>query len=455
MTNTVSLENFGATIKSTTLKNGIKLVSAYKPKSPVYIVISLLAGSRFDHAGKEGLSHLLEHLLVSGTKKFPKKEDLARKIDSVGGLFGATTGVESLFLWASFPDSGDFRVVLEVLSEELLNSTFAPNSFSKERDAILAEIGRKNSNPVGLLSEISKKLVFQGTRLEYSTLGTPESLRGISIDDVVDQYKNVLKTSGILVFVSGDITHANALESAEKCFGKISKEKIAALNSALPIIRKETITTNNSLKTDHISISLDFRAQNFFGELFSASRVLATILGRGKASRLAIRLRQEAGLVYEFNVGSLGFEDSGVFSIRTSTAKNSLEKVLKIIAGELQNISKSKIDEREVKMAKVKMVKSLRLSLETSEAFANFHTYPNLIAKSRWTVEDYIKGINAVTPDDILKYAKKYLNRNSWYLSAVGNITNEELIDIASRVWKTRIYHTNPPKTIDFDVLKP
>jgi predicted Zn-dependent peptidase len=76
----MKMEKFGVDFNETSLTNGVKLYSFYKPNSPIYFRVYFYAGSQFDE-GNPGLAHFCEHIMVSGTEKYPTKTILNEKIE--------------------------------------------------------------------------------------------------------------------------------------------------------------------------------------------------------------------------------------------------------------------------------------------------------------------------------------------------------------------------------------
>lgn len=131
---------------------------------PVFARATFLSGSRFDHPGKEGTSHFLEHMIVAGTKRFPSKDKLAAYIEQFGGGFSAFTGADSVSVNVAVGDPADLEKAFEVMHEILTESTFESSTVETERGSILRELGDKKSNPSEMVWEVYRKLFFREPR---------------------------------------------------------------------------------------------------------------------------------------------------------------------------------------------------------------------------------------------------------------------------------------------------
>jgi len=86
-----SQAGLGEQVFETTLSNGLKVILLENPKAPLITFhIWYRVGSRNEEWGKTGLSHMLEHMMFKGTKKYGP-EDYSRIIQENGGETNAFT----------------------------------------------------------------------------------------------------------------------------------------------------------------------------------------------------------------------------------------------------------------------------------------------------------------------------------------------------------------------------
>ncbi len=82
-----TLEDFNVKRETFNLSSGTHVVLFNRPKMPVHILVTFIAGSRFDPEGKEGLAHFMEHMLLAGTKTYTTKDIMAGFIEDLGGFY--------------------------------------------------------------------------------------------------------------------------------------------------------------------------------------------------------------------------------------------------------------------------------------------------------------------------------------------------------------------------------
>ena len=116
--------------KKTVLDNGITVVTesiAYY--STVSIGIWWKAGSRYETAGVNGISHFIEHMLFKGTTG-RTAYDIAREIDAIGGSLNAFTGREYTCLYARVLRK-DLNVALDIIADMYRDSLFSSEDIEK------------------------------------------------------------------------------------------------------------------------------------------------------------------------------------------------------------------------------------------------------------------------------------------------------------------------------------
>jgi len=103
------------------LPNGLTIIVQEDRTAPVASVQAWCAtGSIYEdqHLGA-GLSHILEHMLFKGTKTRSTNE-IAQKIQDVGGYVNAYTSFDRTVFWIDVPKDG-VSTALDILSDAMMN----------------------------------------------------------------------------------------------------------------------------------------------------------------------------------------------------------------------------------------------------------------------------------------------------------------------------------------------
>ncbi|MDD3661587.1 MAG: pitrilysin family protein [Candidatus Dojkabacteria bacterium] len=424
--NSLSAEDLGTRREETFLSNGSKLVVLERPRAPIHLRAVSIGGARFDPPGQEGTAHFLEHMLLAGTPRFPTKDRLAAYIERYGGEIGATTGWERLSINSTVADPDDLGVCVDLMHEMLLDPLFDPRTVEMERGAILRELGAKVSSPEKMLMELYPRLFFGGTDLGRSILGTPESIRSISRDDLIRFYKEVV-TSGRLLFVACGGTQVHDLKdhAEQSLLVPASVPLKAAEELPLPIGGQILVERYPGLEQVHILFGFRFQTSSEADNL--ALEMIAESLGGGRASSLKRLLRYERGLTYEASAGAQRNSDSGRFLIKTSTSRQNVQEVLDVLAGEIRRVVTSGLSQEELVFGQTRKIKSLRMRLQDSRSWVEQYSDWERGVGGPFGIKAYSEAILRCTPEATQRAAQKYFGSNSWYLAMCGDIEPDDV----------------------------
>ena len=149
------------------LSNKIKVLYFNFPfMKSTEVSMFLKGGSLFESESQVGLSHFLEHILFTGTKKFPHRMDLSEAIKQTGGSINGHTSKE---LW-HYPikvTDGYIPLAFEALSEMLRNPLLKKEDVEKEKNIIKEELQRIVDKPSDYLGRsIMPQTIFQNVALK-------------------------------------------------------------------------------------------------------------------------------------------------------------------------------------------------------------------------------------------------------------------------------------------------
>ena len=119
-----------------TLANGLRIIGERIPHfRSVSVGLWIGAGSQYERAEENGLSHFLEHMMFKGTQRRSARQ-IAEEMDAVGGQMNAFTAKECPCYYAKVIDE-DLPLAMDILSDVLLHSTCDERELEKEKGVIL------------------------------------------------------------------------------------------------------------------------------------------------------------------------------------------------------------------------------------------------------------------------------------------------------------------------------
>src|SRR5262245_39979706 len=187
------------------LPNGLTIVVQEDHSAPVASVQAWCSTGSIDedqHLGA-GLSHILEHMLFKGTKTRGKNE-IAQKIQDVGGYINAYTSFDRTVFWIDVPKDG-VATALDVLADAMMNSTLPPDEYNKEQEVIRREFAMGFDDPDRMSVQLLLATAFQRHPYRLRVIGQLEVYNQLTRGQVMDYYKSRYVPNNLTFIVVGDV----------------------------------------------------------------------------------------------------------------------------------------------------------------------------------------------------------------------------------------------------------
>ena len=137
-------------------------------------------------------------------------------------------------------------------------------------------------------------------------------------------------------------------------------------------------------------------------------RVLTTILSGGMSSRLFQKLRNDMGICYYVNAENDTYTDHGVFQVSAGLDNKRVKEGIVAILEELRRLRTDSVSEDELNKVRQQIQGNLYLGLETSDSFAEYCGYQEILKRPIKTPEQIIAETEAVTAEDIKRWPTKF-----------------------------------------------
>ncbi|HST29261.1 MAG TPA: pitrilysin family protein [Chthoniobacterales bacterium] len=397
------------TAKKWVLPDGLTLIVKEDRSAPVASVQAWCAtGSIFeDEKLGAGLSHILEHMLFQGTKT-QKANDIAQKIQDVGGYINAYTSFDRTVFWIDVPKEG-VESALNVLSDAMMNSTLPPEEYNKEQEVIRREFAMGYDDPDRMASLLLFATAYQRHPYRFPVIGEMGIYNQLTQDQVMQYYKSRYVPNNLTFIVVGDVDAdkiRQQLTGFFKDYPAKSLKPVFVPEEPPQLGRREV---HNEFATELSRIYLAWHIPELTHPDVPAIDLLSTILGDGRSSRLYRRVREQAGLAFSVSAFSYTPGDPGLFGIEATIdpkKRDDAEKLILQIIGELKQAG---VTADELMKAK-KMTLSHHLdALTTMRGQASDIGSNWLLTRNLDFSRDYLTAVQKVTLDDIKRVAAKYL----------------------------------------------
>ena len=416
--------------KRIVLKNGMVLLLAEKHEIPMVTVsMAIKAGSVAEPAEKPGLASLTASLLTQGTARRTANQ-ISREIDFIGGSLSVSGGDD-------YASAGlrvlkkDLRTGLDLLADVLLHPAFDQKEIDRKVKETLAAIRQSKDEPEVIAGEAFTKAVFGSHPYGKTNDDVEAYLPKLVRQDVVDFYSRRYGPNDAIIAVVGDVTEKEIVPLLNEYFkGWEPAEKAAPSHSAPPAIGAVVVKkldkkiTQANIAMGHLGISRE-------NPDYYAVMIMNYILGGGGfSSRLMDNIRDNRGLAYDVHSSFSAQKEPGSFRVWVQTKSESANQAIEEIFKELNRIRTEPVTEKELADAKAYLTGSFPLRMDTSAKIAGMMTSMEIYNLGLDYPQMYPRLINAVTREDLLRVAKKYLDPEKIVVVVLGDQDAIKLKDL-------------------------
>ena len=457
-----------------TLKNGLTVLFAERHGAPVFSTLyGFKVGSVDEWPGITGTAHLFEHMAFKGTprigtKDYEKEKVLMDKIaklgrdwsvelakgdradkDKVAALraeltkleqeqkalivkdeidlvysnaggtgLNAGTGTDQTMYIISLP-ANQFELFCLIESERIRNTVL--REFYIERSVIQEE--RKQTTdavPTRLLSEMFMGAAFLAHPYKNPVVGWASDIGSVTLEEA-QAFKNLYYTpNNCVLAVVGDIYPAKAIPLVEKYFGDIPRgEDPPVFRTVEP---KQLGERRIRFEFDaEPQLMMGYHKPNFPSKEDAAATVLAYILTTGRTSRIYKDLIQDKQLAVSVYAGQgPGTRFPNLFTF-TAVPRfpHTVEEVEKGILEHVEKVKAEPVTEHELQKVKNNIDASYIRSMASNFGIAAQIVRYQLLYGDWKLFKKYRELIAAVTPADIMDFAKTYLTPENRTVAAL------------------------------------
>ncbi len=413
-------------LQKSTLDNGIRVVTERMPGlHSVTVGFWVQNGSRHEEVSLNGISHFIEHMLFKGTTTRSSLQ-IAKEIDSVGGVLNAFTGREFSCYFAKV--LGDkLPHAISLLSDLVLNSVFEEKEIEKERKVILQEISMVEDSPDEQVHDLFSESIWHSHPLGQPVLGKVDTVSRISRDMLLQVMQQRYHGQNILIVAAGDLLHQEIIDQIEQVFSVVPAGAPDNL-CTLPDYRPGVRVTAKELEQVHFCLGCKALPQNHDDRF--VLHLLNSILGGSMSSRLFQEVREQRGLAYSIYSYLNTHSDAGALIVYGGTRPDKLSETIKLVLDQFAGLKQGYIGSEELHMAREQMKGTLLLSLESTDNRMTRLAKNEIFLGRQPVIEEIISEIDAVTVDALTRVANQLLTDDSLNLQVVGP-TNRSQVPIS------------------------
>lgn len=349
-------------IRQTVLGNGVTVVTEHMPGlRSAALGFWVRTGSVDEAPGQEGLSHFMEHMLFKGTPSRSAIE-ISMAFDALGAELNAFTAKEHTCFYARMVDK-NLPACFEILSDMLVNSSFAEAEVQLEREVVLEELASSEDMPDDHVFELFSGALFPGNPLGRPVLGRRQTVSVFSGDDLRRYHRKNYVGGNVVVVACGNVSHDEVACLAGECLVGLPGGP-SRVRAGYPAgSSQRLVAEQRDGEQAHIVIGCPaFGAgdrQRF------AWQVVDSALGGTMSSRLFNEVREKRGLVYSVYSESSLFCSIGQFEVYAATRPDNIEQVVEVIGGELDRMAREGMGRDELERVREMVCGTYVLSMES------------------------------------------------------------------------------------------
>jgi len=385
------------------LPNGLKVLVVENNKLPRISYNLTIDNAPYAEGKIKGVSDMMSSLLGNGTKSIPK-DAFNEEVDFLGASlnFGANGAYASGLSKYS-------RRVMELMADGAINPIFAQEEFDKEKAKFIEGIKAEEKSVPSIARRVEQVLAY-GINHPNGEYVSNETINAISLNDVVQNYTSYFTPENAYLVIVGDVKFDEVKKNVTELFGPWKKATSPTVKYTDPKDVQYTqinfVDASNAVQSEiaavHIT-NLKMTDKDYFAAL-----VANQILGGDFNSYLNMNLREANGWTYGARSSLRGNKYVGNFGISTQVRNAVTDSAVVEILKEFKRIRTEKVSDVTLKNVKAGYIGKFVMDIEKPTTVARYALLTKTQGLPADFFENYIKNINAVTTDDVLRVSKKY-----------------------------------------------
>lgn len=403
------------------LSNGIPIVVSPVRKLPLVTVYLLVdAGAVSEPTGLDGVAQLTARLLLEDGEA--GDASIAEQFEALGASVDAHADWDAAVVSVTVLRE-HLREALRLFRHVVRSPAFPAREVERLKAERLADLLQMQADPRSLADEGFARAVYhESSRFARLDGGTRQSVSALDDAEVRSFYDARYQPGAMTVIVTGDVDAADARSMLDETLGDWrgdSPPRSAAIDlpatthRAVHVVHKPD-AAQTELRIGHVGIP---RAHpDYF-----AVMVMNAVLGGLFSSRINLNLREAHGYTYGAFSGFEWRRQSGPFVVSTAVKSEVTHLAAREILQEIDRIRSQEIARDELSLATSYLDGVFPIRFETTDAIAGALASQALYELPPDYFDTYRERVLAVTPQEILQAAQRYLHPEMLQIVAAGD----------------------------------
>jgi predicted Zn-dependent peptidase len=398
------------------LPNGLKVLVVENHKLPRVSYSLTIDNTPYAEGNKKGVDDLTSSLIGNGSTK-TAKDPFNEEIDFLGANINFySSGASASGL------SKHAKRIMELMAEGALMPNFTQDEFDKEKEKLIEGLKTQEKSVTAVASRVERVLAY-GRNHPSGEYLSEETINNVSLEDVKENYRTYFVPEHAYLVIVGDVKTKDVKKLVENLFGSWTKATAPRLSYSNPsnvqYSQINFVDMPNAVQSEITilnTVNLKMTDADFFPVILANQ-----VYGGDFNSYLNMNLREAHGWTYGAR-SSIGF-DKNIYSlfkantqVRNAVTDSAVVEALK----ELKKIRTEKVTDEILNNVKAGYVGKFVMQVEKPGTVARYALNIETEGLPTDFYENYIKNINAVTPDDVMRVANKYFLQDNLRILVVG-----------------------------------
>jgi zinc protease len=397
------------------LDNGLRILVKEDHRAPVVVSeVWYKIGSSYEPLGITGISHMLEHMMFKGTKLFGPGQ-LSAIVSKNGGQQNAFTAEDYTGYYQVFEKS-KLSVSFELEADRMHNLIFSEEEFAKEHQVVMEERRlRTDDDPQSLTYERFMAAAHTASPYHHPVIGWMSDINQLTLADLKSWYDTWYAPNNATLVVVGDVMPDEVFELAKRYFGPVSAKTVTPMKHTPEIVPmgKREIIVKTPAKLPWIIMGYNVPTATTAKDAWEVYTldVITGILDGGRSARFEKELVRDQQIASSIGTSYSPFDrlDCLLTVSAVPAAKHSTEDVKQAVLKQIDLLKNNLVTPSELARVKAQVVAQKVYKKDSISDQAYEIGSLESVGLSWRLGEDYVKNIQAVTPAQIQKVAKKYL----------------------------------------------
>ncbi len=416
------------------LDNGIDFIGTEQSEVPlVSLRLVFEGGHRLEDPEQYGLAQLTADMMNEGTENY-SAEQFEKELDKLGSVIGVGAGNESFSINVQSLER-NLDATLALLEERLFRSKFTQEDLDRIKQQSIESLESEKEDPAAIASNVYRRLIYGDDHaFSVSSVGTPETLQGLTLDDVAAFSRRNLVSQALEVVVVGAVPQADVIAKLGFLQNLPNENVTLQTLGPPPTLDGGTLYLVDKPGAAQSEIRIGYLGtltNDATGEYFERY-LMNYVLGGAFNSRINLNLREDKGYSYGARSGFSATKIPGPFTASAGVRSDATADSVRQFMNEITGYRDTGITPEELQFTKDAIGQSEALDYETPgqkagllEQIITYDLEPDFVRRQQQLITD-------LSADRVNALAKTHLPVENMIIVVVGDkaSTYDSLVEL-------------------------